>query len=197
MARGSTARHERAARRDERLDPVRWGRPRRGSLIRVTLAAVLLLTSAAVLWHQPTQQAQPPSIRAPQPGPAPPLAQRATLTTQATQPAARATRTGQSVARIDRRAARMDRQGAVMALSPPGWSACRCGWLIRPRSRWYEPVSGSICFIPEIPARRWRATHSYSKSPARAIRPPAACCWRCALTRPNAPSRPPTRASQS
>ncbi|WP_433827367.1 hypothetical protein ACQP2E_35695 [Actinoplanes sp. CA-015351] len=54
MARRPTARHERAARREERLDPVRWGRPRRGSLIRMTLAAVLLLTSAAVLWHQPT-----------------------------------------------------------------------------------------------------------------------------------------------
>jgi hypothetical protein len=39
--------------RAERLDPVRWGRTQRSTLIRMTLAAVLLLTSAAVLWFQP------------------------------------------------------------------------------------------------------------------------------------------------
>ncbi|MEU4687364.1 hypothetical protein [Actinoplanes sp. NPDC023714] len=54
MSRGFTARHERAERRRDRLDPVRWSRPRRGSLIRAALAAVLLLTSAAVLWFQPS-----------------------------------------------------------------------------------------------------------------------------------------------
>ncbi|GIE27845.1 hypothetical protein Ait01nite_008900 [Actinoplanes italicus] len=39
---------------DERLDPVRWRRPGRGTLLRLFSAAVLLFTAAAVLWLQPT-----------------------------------------------------------------------------------------------------------------------------------------------
>jgi hypothetical protein len=39
---------------DERLDPVRWRRPGRGTLLRLISAAVLLFTAAAVLWLQPT-----------------------------------------------------------------------------------------------------------------------------------------------
>jgi hypothetical protein len=39
---------------DERLDPVRWRRPGRGTLLRLVSAAVLLFTAAAVLWLQPT-----------------------------------------------------------------------------------------------------------------------------------------------
>jgi hypothetical protein len=53
MSHRAEARHERARRRRERLDPVRWGRPQRAALLRMVLAAVLLLTSAAVLWYQP------------------------------------------------------------------------------------------------------------------------------------------------
>jgi hypothetical protein len=39
---------------DERLDPVRWRRPGRGTLLRLASVTVLLLTAAAVLWLQPT-----------------------------------------------------------------------------------------------------------------------------------------------
>jgi hypothetical protein len=39
---------------DERLDPVRWRRPGRGTLLRLAAAAGLLCTAAAVLWLQPT-----------------------------------------------------------------------------------------------------------------------------------------------
>ncbi|MEU8237054.1 hypothetical protein AB0C07_02285 [Actinoplanes missouriensis] len=48
-------------RRTDRLDPVRWRRPHRGSLARLTLAAALLTTSAAVLWYQPTARAPDPA----------------------------------------------------------------------------------------------------------------------------------------
>ncbi|MEU4562015.1 hypothetical protein AB0F72_26825 [Actinoplanes sp. NPDC023936] len=67
-ARKASARHDRAVRRGERLDPVRWRRPHRGSLARLVLAAVLLITSAAVLWYQPV--ARSPDATAP-PAPAP------------------------------------------------------------------------------------------------------------------------------
>jgi hypothetical protein len=43
-----------AAPADERLDPVRWRRPSRGTLLRLVSVAVLLLTAAAVLWVKPT-----------------------------------------------------------------------------------------------------------------------------------------------
>ncbi|BAL92755.1 hypothetical protein AMIS_75350 [Actinoplanes missouriensis 431] len=48
-------------RRRERLDPVRWRRPQRGALARLVLAAALLITSAAVLWYQPTARAPDPA----------------------------------------------------------------------------------------------------------------------------------------
>ncbi|GAA1599515.1 hypothetical protein [Actinoplanes couchii] len=41
------------AERDERLDPVRWHRPTRGTTLRLISVAVLLLTAAAVLWFKP------------------------------------------------------------------------------------------------------------------------------------------------
>ncbi|MEU8664875.1 hypothetical protein [Actinoplanes philippinensis] len=50
---------------DERLDPVRWRRPNRGTLLRLISVAVLLITAAAVLWLRPTGcipiEAGPPS----------------------------------------------------------------------------------------------------------------------------------------
>ncbi|MEU4158464.1 hypothetical protein [Actinoplanes sp. NPDC026670] len=45
---------ERTAPADERLDPVRWHRPSRGTLLRLLSVAVLLITAAAVLWLKPT-----------------------------------------------------------------------------------------------------------------------------------------------
>ncbi|WP_433792250.1 hypothetical protein [Actinoplanes sp. CA-252034] len=39
---------------DERLDPVRWRRPGRGTLLRLVSVTVLLITAAAVLWLKPT-----------------------------------------------------------------------------------------------------------------------------------------------
>ncbi|BEL11263.1 hypothetical protein Q0Z83_094540 [Actinoplanes sichuanensis] len=45
---------ERQAPADERLDPVRWHRPGRGTLLRLLSVTVLLLTAAAVLWVKPT-----------------------------------------------------------------------------------------------------------------------------------------------
>jgi hypothetical protein len=45
---------KRPALADERLDPVRWRRPSRGTLLRLVSVTVLLLTAAAVLWVEPT-----------------------------------------------------------------------------------------------------------------------------------------------
>lgn len=38
---------------DERLDPVRWQRPTRGTMLRLISVAVLLVTAAVVLWVRP------------------------------------------------------------------------------------------------------------------------------------------------
>ena len=43
----------RRPRGDGRLDPVRWRRPGRGTLLRLLAVAALLATAAAVLWSQP------------------------------------------------------------------------------------------------------------------------------------------------
>src|SRR5690349_24357314 len=40
--------------RDARLDPVRWRRPGRGTLIRAAVVAALLSTAAAAAWSRPT-----------------------------------------------------------------------------------------------------------------------------------------------
>jgi hypothetical protein len=48
---GSTRR----PRGDGRLDPVRWRRPGRGTLLRLAAVAALLATAAAVLWSPPKQ----------------------------------------------------------------------------------------------------------------------------------------------
>jgi hypothetical protein len=45
---------------DGRLDPVRWHRPGRGTLLRLAAVAALLVTAAAALWSQP----QPCSVQA-------------------------------------------------------------------------------------------------------------------------------------
>ena len=44
----------RARRRAERLDPVRWSAPGRGSLLRLAAVAALLLTAAAATWARPS-----------------------------------------------------------------------------------------------------------------------------------------------
>jgi hypothetical protein len=49
---GSTRRQ----RGDGRLDPVRWRRPGRGTLLRLVAVAALLATAAAVLWSPPRPQ---------------------------------------------------------------------------------------------------------------------------------------------
>ncbi len=49
---------------DERLDPVRWRRPHRGTLFRWTAVAALLTLAAATLWFRP----QPSTSAAVQPG---------------------------------------------------------------------------------------------------------------------------------
>jgi hypothetical protein len=50
---------------DERLDPVRWRRPGRGTLVRWAAAAALLFTAAAVLWLQPTGCVTPTTVSQP------------------------------------------------------------------------------------------------------------------------------------
>ena len=61
---------------DERLDPVRWRRPGRGTTLRLIAVAVLLFTASAVLWLEPTgcapSTAQQDSGTAPEPSSAPP-----------------------------------------------------------------------------------------------------------------------------
>jgi hypothetical protein len=52
------AAHDGSTRRprgDGRLDPVRWRRPGRGTLLRLAAVAALLATAAAVLWSPPKQ----------------------------------------------------------------------------------------------------------------------------------------------
>ncbi len=46
---------------DGRLDPVRWRRPARGTLIRLIAVTVLLATAAVVLWSRPEPCAPPPT----------------------------------------------------------------------------------------------------------------------------------------
>jgi hypothetical protein len=48
-------------RAEPRLDPVRWRRPGRGALIRLSAVAALLVTAAAVSWSQPPTCAPPPA----------------------------------------------------------------------------------------------------------------------------------------
>ena len=48
-------------RAEPRLDPVRWRRPGRGVLIRLSAVAALLVTAAAVIWSQPQTCAPPPT----------------------------------------------------------------------------------------------------------------------------------------
>jgi hypothetical protein len=54
---GSTRR----PRGDGRLDPVRWRRPGRGTLLRLAAVAALLATAAAVLWSPPKQGCDQPA----------------------------------------------------------------------------------------------------------------------------------------
>lgn len=59
-AQPATRRSTRRPRGDGRLDPVRWRRPGRGMLIRLTAVAALLATAAAVSWSHP-QSCGPPT----------------------------------------------------------------------------------------------------------------------------------------
>jgi hypothetical protein len=69
MGRPSTTRYESAPPKahgttsrdsgDGRLDPVRWHRPTRGTLLRLAAVAVLLVTAAAVSWSPPRSCADP------------------------------------------------------------------------------------------------------------------------------------------
>ncbi|GIF43552.1 hypothetical protein BC793_129128 [Actinoplanes xinjiangensis] len=70
---------KRPAPADERLDPVRWRRPSRGTLLRLVSVAMLLITAAAVLWLKPTgcvptgatpQTSEPSGRMSSSPGPA-------------------------------------------------------------------------------------------------------------------------------
>jgi hypothetical protein len=63
--RGSTRR----PRGDGRLDPVRWRRPGRGLLIRLTAVAALLATAAAVSWSHPQSCGAPTGAAAVSPAP--------------------------------------------------------------------------------------------------------------------------------
>lgn len=64
MSRAAPADH------DERLDPVRWQRPARGTVLRLLSVAVLLVTAAAVLWLQPaTCTTAPARMGSATPGP--------------------------------------------------------------------------------------------------------------------------------
>jgi hypothetical protein len=53
----------RRPRGDGRLDPVRWRRPGRGTLLRLVAVAALLATAAAVSWSPPRSCDAPPSGR--------------------------------------------------------------------------------------------------------------------------------------
>src|SRR4051794_36984203 len=56
---GSTRR----PRGDGRLDPVRWRRPGRGTLLRLVAVAALLATAAAVSWSSPQSCGDPTTSR--------------------------------------------------------------------------------------------------------------------------------------
>lgn len=58
-AQPATRRSTRRPHGDGRLDPVRWRRPGRGMLIRLTAVAALLATAAAVSWSHPQSCAPP------------------------------------------------------------------------------------------------------------------------------------------
>jgi hypothetical protein len=59
-------------RAEPRLDPVRWRRPGRSALIRLSAVAALLVTAAAVIWSQPQTCAPPPTAdRSARPAPHP------------------------------------------------------------------------------------------------------------------------------
>jgi hypothetical protein len=54
---------------DGRLDPVRWRRPGRGTLLRLAAVAALLVTAAAVSWSRPPKCAAPTDAAAVSPEP--------------------------------------------------------------------------------------------------------------------------------
>jgi hypothetical protein len=65
--RGSTRRDS----GDGRLDPVRWRRPGRGTLLRLVAVAVLLATAAVVSWSPPSECTQPAGAAADPPSASP------------------------------------------------------------------------------------------------------------------------------
>jgi hypothetical protein len=60
-AQSATPGSTRRPRGEGRLDPVRWRRPGRGTLLRLAAVAALLATAAAVLWSSPPGQACNPT----------------------------------------------------------------------------------------------------------------------------------------
>jgi hypothetical protein len=62
----------RRKRAEPRLDPVRWRRPGRGTLIRMIAVAVLLSVGAAAAWSRPPACAPPTKAAGPSTGAAPP-----------------------------------------------------------------------------------------------------------------------------
>jgi hypothetical protein len=58
-------------RTEPRLDPIRWRRPGRGTLIRLIAVAVLLILGAMVSWSRPQKCAPPPAAAASPRTPAP------------------------------------------------------------------------------------------------------------------------------
>lgn len=55
-----------------RLDPVRWRRPGRSTLLRWTAVAVLLTAAAAVIWSRDAPAGHPATVCAPAPAPSAP-----------------------------------------------------------------------------------------------------------------------------
>lgn len=68
-AQPATRRSTRRPRGEGRLDPVRWRRPGRGMLIRLTAVAALLATAAAVSWSHPQSCGPPTGAAAGSPAP--------------------------------------------------------------------------------------------------------------------------------
>ncbi len=58
-------------RAEPRLDPIRWRRPGRGTLVRLIAVAVLLILGAMVSWSRPQKCAPPPAVAASPRTPAP------------------------------------------------------------------------------------------------------------------------------
>jgi hypothetical protein len=70
-----------------RLDPIRWRRPERGSLIRLAAVAALLATAALIAWSGPTTCAAPTATPGVPPAPGPSAGATASVRPAAEDPA--------------------------------------------------------------------------------------------------------------